>query len=160
MNDLKIKVYDELKKVSNLTLRHIRQQYNTNEKCNLSKSHGIIVSFIYSKIKNGETVYQKDIEKNFSIRRSTATESLKRLEEQGYITRQVSKIDARLKDIKLTKKALSNLEKIEGQIIAMEEVLGEGITHEELIAFHSILKKIENNLNKQELLNEKNNKKS
>ena len=51
-------------------------------------------------------VYQKDVEQEFRIRRSTATVMLQSLEQKGYLVRVASTEDARLKRILLTEKAI------------------------------------------------------
>ena len=53
-----------------------------------------------------ENVYQKDIEENFSLRPSSATEVLKKMEDAGLLYRVPEEKDARLKRIILTEKAL------------------------------------------------------
>ena len=51
------------------------------------------------------SIYQKDIEKEFGLRPSTATEVLKALEKKELICRVSEKQDARLKRIEFTSKA-------------------------------------------------------
>ena len=50
-------------------------------------------------------LYQKDIEEEFQIRKSTATGMLQLLEKNGFIVRESEKKDARLKRIRPTPKA-------------------------------------------------------
>ena len=50
-------------------------------------------------------IYQKDVEKEFQIRRSTATGTLQILEKNGFITRKPVEKDARLKKLVPTAKA-------------------------------------------------------
>ena len=64
-------------------------------------------------------LYQKDIEEEFQIRKSTVTGILKLMEKHGYIYRESVKKDARLKRIVPTAKTEARL--IEG--IAPEDVL-------------------------------------
>ncbi|MCS6109154.1 MarR family transcriptional regulator [Clostridium botulinum] len=52
-----------------------------------------------------ENSYQKDIEKEFNIRRPTATNILKTMEKNGLILRRYQKNDSRLKQITLSDKA-------------------------------------------------------
>ena len=49
---------------------------------------GWIIDYIYDR--GNDPVFQRDIEKEFTIRRSTATELLKLMEKNGLITRQIS----------------------------------------------------------------------
>lgn len=76
-------------------------------------------------------VYQKDIEEEFQIRKSTATGILKLMEKHGFIRRESAQQDARLKRIVPTKKAESLRPAIIAQIRKTEERLLEGITEEE-----------------------------
>ena len=99
-------IHQEIKKLMNIIARYARSSRSKNGKSSITRSQALTLEFIYDKTKDGGNVYQKDIEKQFSIRRSTATESLKRLETQGWIKRETSTKDARLKDIVLTEKAL------------------------------------------------------
>lgn len=54
-----------------------------------------------------EEMFQKDIEKEFYIRRSTASTLLQRMETKGLLKRVPSQTDGRLKQVILTDKALS-----------------------------------------------------
>ena len=157
--ELKIKVTNELKCVSNLTLRYIRNNVLNQDKAKITRSQGLILGFIYSRQQDFIKVYQKDIEKAFSVRRSTATETMKRLESQGLITRKTSIEDARLKEIVLTEKAKKGIKQVEDHVELMSNITCEGITEEELSNFYSMLIKMKNNLLKQENQNEKNSKK-
>lgn len=64
--------------------------------------HGWIMEYLY---RNSETpVFQRDIEREFSITRSTVTNILQLMERKGYIARQSVEQDARLKQLVLTEK--------------------------------------------------------
>ncbi|MDN6146817.1 MAG: MarR family transcriptional regulator [Atopostipes suicloacalis] len=63
-----------------------------------------IIDFLSSNSQNG-AIYQKDIENEFNIRKPTATNILKLMEEKGLIIRKASSQDVRLKEINLTPKA-------------------------------------------------------
>ena len=72
-----------------------------------------------------KVVYQKDIEEEFQIRKSTATGMLQLLEKNGFIVRESEKKDARLKRIIPTKKAealrpsiLAHIRQSEAQLTA------------------------------------------
>lgn len=146
----------ELKKISNLVSRFKRRNPLSFDGKKLTRSQAQILEFIYDKSKNNETVYQKDIEKNFSIRRSTATESLNRIESLSLITRNISDCDARKKEIILTNKAKSYIDDIHNHLKEFASIVSEGITTEEKATLFNILRKMENNLKKQELIYEKN----
>lgn len=54
---------------------------------------------------NNQDIFQRDVEKEFNIRRATATSALKLMEERDLLVRVSVKSDARLKRIILTPKA-------------------------------------------------------
>ena len=147
-------LYSEIKKLSNLTNRYVRNN-SISKQNNLTKTQHIVILYIYDKQQEGKTVYQKDIEKHFMIRRSTATELLKKLEKLGYLIRQNCISDARLKDLILTKKALTTAKNSNQNVKTFNDMLGQNITDEEKLVLINIVQKMQSNLLK-ELDNEKN----
>lgn len=106
--------------------------------------HMMIMRFLMkNKDKN---VYQKDLEKKFSMRRPTATNMLKRMEAQGFIVREPVPGDARLKKIVLTPKALNFSKSMDEQMDEFEKRLIKGLTKEEINNFLSVIEKMKNNL--------------
>ncbi|MBQ2802667.1 MAG: MarR family transcriptional regulator, partial [Lachnospiraceae bacterium] len=91
-------------------------------------------------------IFQKDLEKQFNIRRSTATVMLQNLEQKGYIVRESVDSDARLKRIVLTQKAIEVNQEVRKQIDAFNEELEQGLTTEEKELFLQISDKIIRNL--------------
>lgn len=91
-------------------------------------------------------VFQKDLEKEFNIRRSTATVMLQNLEQKGYLVRESVDSDARLKRIVLTDKARVVNREIRKQIDAFNQELEGGLTPEEKEIFLRISDKIIKNL--------------
>lgn len=146
---------DEIKKLSNLTNRYIRQNKNNSNQNKLTRTQHIIILYIYGNQKDGKTVYQKDIENHFMIRRSTATELLKKLEKVGYLIRKPSLLDARLKDLILTKKSINIAKDANQSVKNLNDILGQNITKEEISVLKNIIQKMQNNLLK-ELNDEKN----
>ena len=67
-------------------------------------THGWVIGYLYDN--RDRDVFQRDIEKQFSVRRPTMTEILKLMEKNGLITRQSVSYDARLKKIVLTNKGI------------------------------------------------------
>ena len=64
-----------------------------------------ILGMIERNHNNGKDTYQKDIEAEFKIRRSSVSSVLDTMEKNGYIVRQAVEHDARLKKIVMTEKA-------------------------------------------------------
>lgn len=126
--------------LSNLIRRKIETELNQRG-MELTSSQGRIISFVYrqSQVKN---VYQKDIEMEFDIRRSSATNTLQLLEKNGYITRTSVDEDARLKKILLTQKGIEIHEAIRSAILKVEEELSNVYTKEELEKLFYLLDKL------------------
>lgn len=93
-------------------------------------------------------LYQKDIEEEFQIRRSTATGILQLMEKNGFIRRESVKKDARLKQIIPTKKAEALREKILEDIFQREKKITKGIEEEDLKLCRKVLEQILENLTK------------
>ena len=96
----------------------------------------------------GKDVYQRDVEREFNIRRSTATELLKTMERGGLIRREPVSFDARLKKIVLTDYAEEIRKQLQAQIRKTEEQMTEGFSDEELETFFSFVERFKNNLKK------------
>lgn len=76
----------QLRRVNNLIFRKIGQIARTNGVEAVTPMHGWIMEYLY---RNSDTpVFQRDIEREFSITRSTVTNILQLMERKGYITRQ------------------------------------------------------------------------
>ena len=103
------------------------------------------IGFIYDRSLT-QDVFQRDIEREFRIRRSTATVMLQNLEQKGFVVRKPVEYDARLKKIVLTQKAIEQNNLVRQRIDAFNEKLEEGITPEEKEQFFRVLDKIIQNL--------------
>lgn len=135
----------ELKAANNMIRRKIDAIFAQMEGNDINGMQGPLLGYLYHKSRNGD-VYQKDVEKEFRIRRSTATVMLQNLEQKGYIVRVASTEDARLKRILLTEKAIEHHNLIEEQIRDFNRELENGITEEEKQTFLTILDKMMRNL--------------
>ena len=91
-------------------------------------------------------VYQKDLEKEFRIRRSTATGILQLLEKNGFVVREPVKQDARLKKIVPTEKATGLRERILKNIRDMEALLRKDVSSEDMEICVQVLEKMSENL--------------
>ena len=91
-------------------------------------------------------LYQKDLEKEFKVRRSTASENLRLLEKKGYLYRECAKEDARLKKVIPTEKGVCLRGQLLKSIERTEERIRQGIPEEDLKVFFRVLKQISANL--------------
>lgn len=111
-------------------------------------THGWVIGYLYHH--RGEDIFQRDLEKEFKMRRSTATGILQLMEKNGLICRESVSRDARLKKLVLTDKALSLHESFGQDIRLIESVMVSGISEEEIAAFNQTLDKLTRNLDQYE----------
>lgn len=109
----------------------------------VSGTNGFIIGYI-SRAKG--PVFQRDIEKEFGITRSTASKVISLMEKKGLIERKSVLHDARLKQIILTQKALDLNKNVVKELKAFEQKLFLGFTEDEKETFSSFLSRIEENL--------------
>ncbi len=94
----------------------------------------------------GQDVFQRDLESEFQIRRSTATAMLQVMEREGLITREPVARDARLKKLVLTQKARAQCERFGRRIQEMEAQVTRGVPQAELDQFFATMRKFMDNL--------------
>mgnify|MGYP005758729463 CR=1 FL=1 len=107
-----------------------------------TRLHAWVIGFVFH---SKNPVYQKDIETEFQIKRSTASTLLASMEKNGLITRRSVDHDARLKQVILTDKARKMHETFLVTARKVEENLARGLSDEELRNFFSTLDKISDN---------------
>lgn len=96
----------------------------------------------------GRDIFQKDIEREFSIRRATVSVLLQSMESKKLIARESVPHDARLKKVMLTEKAKEIAAAANKEIIRFEEILKNGIPEEDLKAFFRVTGMIRDNIEK------------
>ena len=89
-----------------------------------------IIGFIYREA-DKKDIFQKDIEEEFDIRRSSVTSVLQLMEKNGYIKRESVAEDARLKKIILTEKAMEIQKNVYAFILKFEESLNDELSDDE-----------------------------
>ena len=140
---------DTGKVINKISNRLRRRSVALQEKLGMSGAQGNILNYILVDGRK-RPVYQKDIEKEFGLRPSTATEALKNLEAKGLICRISEKQDGRLKRIELTSKAEEIRHLITSEIAESENLLLKGITEEERQIFIEIGERMLKNLDEAE----------
>ena len=135
----------EIKAANNMIRRKMEVIFTQQDGYELNGMQGPLLGYLYHKGRNGD-VYQKDVEREFRVRRSTATVMLQNMEQKGYIVRVASTEDARLKRILLTEKAIRHHDLIEEQVQNFNRELEAGLTEEEKETFLRILDKMMQNL--------------
>jgi DNA-binding MarR family transcriptional regulator len=109
----------------------------------LSGSQGRVLHFVLAQ---NHDVFQKDIEEEFGLRSPTATQLLKKMEQDGLIRREVMAEDGRLKRILVSEKALQYKDVVITDLINLEEELTKEIPQEEMDIFFRIIEKMMENV--------------
>ena len=88
----------------------------------------------------------KNIEEEFSIRRSTVSKTLRLMEEKDYIKRESVDVDARLRKISLTPKALHIADFIESDMQKLQDIAFNGISDSDLEVIFRVAVKVRENI--------------
>ncbi len=134
-----------IKTLDNLFFRNMFA-YETSQRGmdEVTVMHGWILGFLYEN--DDRDIFQKDIETEFSIARSTVTSIVKLMEKKGYIRRESVEQDGRLKKLVLTAKGRKIHEQHIGCIDVLEARCKRNITPEEMEAFLAVAGKLKQNL--------------
>ena len=135
----------EVKAVSNQVKQCIDQTIAQSGTVGVTGMQGWIIGYLY-RHRDAEGMFQHDVEREFHIRRSTATGLLQRMERDGLIVRSHILADARRKNISLTQKAIDIHENVMRAIDQVEESITRGLTGEEVETLFSLLAKVKQNL--------------
>ncbi len=130
---------------------YIKRDIEKNSACgkiDLPKGvNGWAIGYFYDN--RDKEIFQRDFENRFSIRRSTASNILKKMEQNGFIERVSVESDARLKKIILTEKAIKIHHDIMNNINDREQRLRKGFSESEIESFLSMIDRFVSNLEDQ-----------
>lgn len=142
--DCRTSLVFRLRSLNNQIKRLMERSAIARNDANLTGMQYAMLSFLAAR--HGDTdTYQRDVEAEFNIRRSTATGMLQGLEKAGYIRREAVPGDARLKRIAMTKAAFELNEVASEHMLQVNEKLICGLTPGELEQFYLVLDKIAKN---------------
>lgn len=136
----------EIKQLYHL-MEHCLEEMS-RDSCVLTKAQGALIHFL--SVNSGRDVFQRDIEDQFKIRRSSVSALLSTMESQGYIERRSVEQDARLKKIVLTEKAVAVDNSIKEMFDSYDDALTENIPENELAVFYGVMDKIKSNIENKE----------
>lgn len=134
----------EIKSLSNLIQRQVDHALSQGGENNLTRMQGFIIGYLSKH--NDMDVFQRDVEIEFRIRRSTATGILQLMEKNALIERKPVPFDARLKKLTLTQRAIDLHKNFMREMDNLEANVQRGLTKAEAETFFTILNKIKNNL--------------
>lgn len=145
INKNKLKLGLDISKINHIISRKMDASVINAIDDNLTISQAYVIDFISIEGKNKE-IFQKDLEREFDLKRSSVSLMLNNMEKSDLIERVPVTEDARLKKIVLTEKSKKIYQKISIAIDSIENRLSEDITQEEIEVFQIVLEKIRNNL--------------
>lgn len=134
----------QLRRVDNLIFRKVNQVARANGVEQTTPMHGWIMGYLYRH--RDEPVFQRDIEREFSITRSTVTNILQLMERKGYIERQSVPQDARLKRLLLTEEGIRVHERTILSLQQTDEFVAGLLTEEEGAELLRLLEKLREGL--------------
>jgi DNA-binding MarR family transcriptional regulator len=134
----------EVRALTNIFGRRIDRALAEDSADNPTGMQGFVLGYLSRK--RDVDVFQRDVEAEFRIRRSTATGILQLMEKNGLLERESVKHDARLKKLVLTQKAIRQRENVVRIIHELEARAESGLTREEIATFHSVIGKIRANV--------------
>lgn len=111
----------------------------------ISSIQAKILGYMYSNLEKKD-IFQKNIEEEFDIRKSSVTSVLTLMEKNGLIKRVSVSEDARLKKLTLTEKGIEIHKSIYKEIEKLENTISNTLTDEELEKFDEYLVKLINKL--------------
>ena len=122
-----------------------RRSAEIQKSVGVTGTQGMVLDYI---LMEGLTdkVCQKDIEREFGLRPSTATELLQTMELAGIIRRVPDSHDARRKNIEFTQQADDIRKALKVEMMETESLLLQGITPEEHVMFLAVGQKMLHNL--------------
>ena len=136
---------DTGKLINKISIRLRRRSEKMGKNLGITKVQGRILDFILVDGRD-RPLYQKDIEKEFGLRPSTATEIVETRESRKRIRRVSSEEDGRDKKSQFTEAAEDIRMALQQEIQKTEGLLIEGISREDLNTFMKVAEKMLENL--------------
>lgn len=136
----------EFKKMNDRIRRHIHAELATAGFDEMTVMHGWILGYLHRN--EDQKIYQKDIENQFAIAKSTVTNILQLMEKKGYLIRKEDEKDARLKQLLLTELGRQTHQDTLEVINRLHDEMEVGITIEERMVVLQVIEKLKNNLDR------------
>lgn len=133
-----------LRRLDNLFMKNIMAQARSLNLDEVTVMHGWILGYLYDN--REREIYQKDIETQFGINRSTVTNIVKLMEKKGLICRESVPHDGRLKRLVLTEKGIWTQKMNWEAVQAAERQIVFGISEQEMEQFFQLIEKMRKNL--------------
>ena len=136
----------EMRCLSHMIKRMIDRSGSKKYVDKVTGTNGFIISYIAKN--EGRDVFQKDLEQEFSIRRSTASSIVALMEKKGLIERRGVDYDARLKKLSLTEKGWEIRKIMTDDIKRIDMRLKESFEKDELDKFFEYIDRLKSAVDK------------
>lgn len=134
----------EIKSLNNLIARKIMKDAKLDSGINITHVQVKILHYLFNH--HDHPVYQRDIEKELSIRRSTVSGIIKTMEKNNFIERVTSKEDARLKQIVISENIKKFTSSFKQKADQFDQLLSKDIPKEELEIFFKVVNQMKQNI--------------
>lgn len=138
--DKEIRIGKEIITLSNKIQRSIGKEVS---QYNITSIQARIIGFIHRE-SDKRNIFQRDIEEEFDIRRSSVTSVLQLMEKNGYIIRESVCEDARLKKLVLTEKGSEIQKRVCDSINNFEKTLRAELKDDEMDIFTNLIHRLSN----------------
>ena len=138
----------EVRRLSHLIKRCAMNSEAHQRADKLTGVHSWFIGYLYDN--RDRDVFQRDLEENFNIRRSSVSNVLSLMEQNGLIERRPVEHDARLKKVVLTPRAIELHNMVDKDITELEAAIIEDVPKDDLDIFFKTIRKMINNLEKRE----------
>ena len=136
----------EIRIISNLMRRRLDSSAVMTRSKNITGTGGWLLGYLYAN--RDRDIYQRDVEKEFSIRRATSSKVITRLEDKGFVRRESVDCDARLKKLVLTEEGMKIQRDVCRELDDFDEKLISVLTEDEQKTLFALLGKIKDSLEK------------
>ena len=109
---------------------------------------GQVIRFLEHREHEQELTLIKDIEQEFNITKSVASNLVKRMVQNGLVELEVSPSDKRAKFVHLTEKSRSQMKQVKSFFDRMNRSLLDGISEENLAIFEEVMGQLQANVEK------------
>lgn len=143
MNDFNI--VKKLRQLNNLVRRTVDNSETKKMIDDVTGTNGFIIAYLSDH--SGNDVFQKDLEEEFGITRSTASKIISLMEKKGLVRRLSVPNDARLKKLELTERSQELSALMNEDRKRIEDKIITGFTEDELCTLQSFIERMKANIN-------------
>lgn len=139
-----------MRAVFNLSCVWRRVIENKMSDLGLSSVQSRMLGYLYFQSRDGKHVFQRELEKEFQIRKSSVTSVIQLMERKGLVRRIPVREDARQKELVLTEQGVAVQETVIGRLEELEALINEVLSPQEREFWFSCIQKMETRLKEAE----------